>query len=266
LVILTGWYAYSTSNLIGVNEQQIEAARASSMPALDVTYHEKEDGELYMTIRNRGQGVARNVTILFSVVGRGIDTCQINLSESLPPQFTYKLNKSEGIDFYPKFYTGFTDKSFREVIESPDEVIESSDLLSTKSSFEDVSATNLQELMMEMRDEFELDAPLPTGEGDLRDILKKHTEGRMDKYSPAIYLQVTFTDVMYGETHTETVIDGGYVHPEEPSLNNLLPGAHTLRTGITGKVKPFREVHGDIVRGPYPHITDLEVEVCSMEP
>jgi hypothetical protein len=102
LVILTGWYAYSTSNLIGVNEQQIEAARASSMPALDVTYHEKEDGELYMTIRNRGQGVARNVTVLFSVVGRGIDTCQINLSESFPPQFSYKLNKSEGIDFLPK--------------------------------------------------------------------------------------------------------------------------------------------------------------------
>jgi len=236
LVVLTAWYAYSTSQLIDVNQQQTEAARASFMPALDVEYEEIEDNKLHLTIRNRGQGVARNVSILFSVVGRRFDTCQINLSESLPPGSEYSMNGDEGIVFEPTFYTEFTDLEILDVLKNPDEIELSKDLR-TKRLETDAPVSNLKEEVSKLGKEIGYDSKLPANTGSFYEIIEIHGKNRVDDYMPAVYLQVTFNDVLYGERHVETVLDGEYPHPEDPSLNTLIAGSHIIESKILKRKK-----------------------------
>lgn len=268
LVVLTGWYAHTTSELLDTNKNQVEAARASYMPALDVDYD--YDGELLaLDIRNRGQGVARNVAVLVSIVGRGVDTYQLKLPESLPPQYSYVNDQEEpNIEFEPRFYTDFTDKPMSEILElkeGPDEVFPEGEM-GRSGGVADSDVENLYEYMDNIGTSKALYSPLPSSEGSFEDAINRHTEDRPNTYSPAIYLQVVFTDVMYGQTHQETVLDGVYTDPSDPSFTELLPGDHTVTTRIPGKVKKFREVHGDIVKAPIPYVEEMDVDISSNEP
>ncbi|WP_435097359.1 hypothetical protein [Halarchaeum sp. P4] len=266
LVLLTGWYAYSTKELLKINENQVEAARATYMPALDARY-EYDDGEISLEVRNRGQGVARNVSILISIVGRGIDTYKLKLSESLPPQYSYHTPEGDTVVFRPKFYTEYTDKPLGELLqleEGPDENFPEGDLGRSGITSE-VSVDNLYDYMDNVGTSKALYSNFPADEGTLPDIIDRHTNGRPDTYSPAIYMQIVFTDVMYGQTHAETILDGVYTDPDEPSLDNFLPGEHTVKPRFR-KAKNFRDVHGDIVESDIPYIEELDVSVRPNEP
>ena len=265
LVLLTGWYAYSTNKLMHINQKQTEAAKASFMPALDVKYEENNNNDIVLKIRNRGEGVARNVSVLLSVVGRGIDTAQFDLSESLPPEYEYTMNESEGITVTPEYYTEFSELSLDDVFENPDEV-EYSDQLITKKLVEDGPVTNLEEESDRLGSELDLNSPFPADTGSLYDVIEKHSEGREKSYIPAVYLQISFNDVLYGQRHVETVIEGGYMDPEDPTLNDIFPGNHLVSTRFSREKKPFIDVYGPIIRSSRPFRKSVDVGIQKRDP
>lgn len=129
LVIITGWYAWSTRKLLGATQAQTKATRASFAPHIDARLHSRGPDFFAVDLVNSGHGLATDIEIeariyteksgLHSMGKRYRYVCHIN--PSLPPGTGLGGGRGKGVQIKPNFFTEVSDKTINEVLDDPSE-------------------------------------------------------------------------------------------------------------------------------------------------